>query len=57
MIDRYGNVRSLGARWNQGRVGSSQYEPATDEEKTAAMDAAIEYEDRCTTETQRTQRR
>ena len=48
-IDRHGNVRSLGAQWNQSRESQEIYLKAGPEEKAAALDAAIEFEDEMAT--------
>lgn len=45
LIEAHGDGRSWGARWHQTRTGTSQYVPATDEEKAAALDAALDFED------------
>ncbi|HPD32163.1 MAG TPA: hypothetical protein PLL20_19390 [Phycisphaerae bacterium] len=43
LIDRHGNCRSLGAQWNHSPI---LYTPAPPADKTAALEAAIEFEDR-----------
>lgn len=56
IVSHRGIVRSLGAQWNQSRDHGDQYIRVGPEEKAAALDAAIEFEDRLATEIETTRK-